>query len=296
MQVRRFSASLLLALLWPNTPGQPLRLQHFTPETLRPVGRELKLYPDYRWGFQQTAYADGLMLVRTPKALNVIDGRSLQLTHSYPFAQRDVCAVGLDGGAVVVLTGCKTAKATAHTVWRLTPAGRRALPVRGLGALAWPVSFAVGDGTWFVATRGGDVASIDLRTGAVSWHRHRRTLAKGEGFVQAAWLGNHRLGLDGTVVDVRTWRRRTLAAGALKLAASDGFVVATGNNGITVYDDALRLYRRIARGHVIDEATIHDGVVYAQVGLAWNLWNLRTGALIGIVLPDTPWLVQLLPS
>jgi hypothetical protein len=296
MQVRTFSASLLLALLWPNTPGQPLRLQHLTPRTLEPVGRQLQLYPDYRWGFQQTSYADGVMVVRTPRAFNVIDTSSMQRIHSYPFARRDVCATGLDGPAVVALVGCRSTKAATHTLWRFTPAGRRSVPVRGLGAISWPVSFALGDGTWFIAFRGGDVAAVDLRTGAVTRHEHRRTLAKGEGSVQAAWLGRHRLGLNGTVVDVRTWHRRTLAAGARNLTASDGFVVAWGSNGITVYDDALRLYRRIAPGKVIDDASIHGGVVYAQVGLAWDLWSLRSGRHLGTVLPDTPWLVRLLPS
>jgi hypothetical protein len=45
---------------------------------------------------------------------------------------------------------------------------------------------------------------------------------------------------------------------------------------------------------VIDRVGVSGGVLYAQIGLAWDLWDLRTGKHLGIVLPDTPWLVQLL--
>jgi hypothetical protein len=206
MHVRQLSASLLLALLWPNTPAQPLRLQHFTPVTMRPVGAPLKL--DYSWfnGNQSLAWANG----------------------------------------------------------------------------------------WFVARSGGTVDAIDLQTARVTSHRPRRALAKGRSVSEASWLGEHRLGLSGTVVDVRTWRKRTIALGADRLDAVGGYVIARGKNGITVFDDSLRLYRRFARGRVIDRIGLSDGVLSAQIGLAWDRWNLRTAKHLGIVLPDTPWLVQLL--
>ena len=275
-------------------PAQPLRLQHFTPVTMRPVGAPLKV--DYSWfyGYQNVASANGSLVVRLPNAIEVIDGSSLTVTQRYPFRQKDTCAVDFDGTAVVALTGCLTATSKSFTLWRLTPASRRGMRVSGLEPLSWPVSFAVGDGTWFVARGNGSVDAIDLESGHVTTHRARRTLAKGRGSVDASWLGEHRLGLNGTVVDVRTWRKRTLALGAQRLDAIDGYVIAHGTNGITVFDDSLHLYRRLAAGRVIDRVGLSDGIVYAQVGLAWDEWDLRTGRHLGIVLPDTPFLVQLL--
>jgi hypothetical protein len=293
MHVRQLSASLLLALLWPNTPAQPLRLQHFTPVTMKPVGAPLKL--DYSWfnGNQSLAWANGSFVAVVPNAIEVVDGTSLRVTHRYAFRHKGTCAVDFDGTGVVALTGCATAS-PAYTVWRLTPTSRRAIRVSGLDPLAWPVSFAVGDGQWFVARSGGTVDAIDLQTGRVTSHRPRRALAKGRSVSEASWLGEHRLGLSGTVVDVGTWRKRTIAPGAQRLDAIDGYVIAHGKNGITVFDDSLRLYRRFARGRVIDRIGLSGGVLYAQVGLAWDRWDLRTGKHLGIVLPDTPWLVQLL--
>lgn len=295
MGARQFSATLLLALLWPNTAAQPLRLQHFTPVSMRPVGPSLKI--DYSWfyGYQNYASANGSVVVRLPRAIEVIDGASLRVTQRYTFRHKGTCAVDFDGTAVVALTGCLTAKSTTLTVWRLTPTSRRAIRVAHLDPLAWPVSFAAGDGTWFVARGNGTVDAIDLETGHVTSHRPRRALAKGpRGYREASWLGEHRLALSGTVVDVRTWRKRTIALGAKRLDAIGGYVIAYGKNGITVFDDSLHLYRRLARGRVIDRIGLADGVLYAQIGLAWDLWDLRTGKHLGIVLPDTPWLVQLL--
>jgi hypothetical protein len=235
------------------------------------------------------------LVVRLPNAIEVIDEGSLKVTQRYTFRHKGTCAVDFDGTAVVALTGCLTASSKTHTVWRLTRASRSSIRVAHLAPLAWPVSLAVGDGKWFVARRDGSVDSIDLRTGHVASHRPRRTLAKGvPGYREASWLGDHRLGLNGTVVDVRTWHKRTLALGAQRLDTIDGYVIAHGMNGITVFDHSLHLYRRLAAGRVIDTVGLSDGIIYAQIGLAWDEWDLRTGRHLGIVLPDTPWLVQLL--
>lgn len=294
MGVRSFSATLLLALLWPNAPAEPLRLQHFTPLTMEPIGPSLKI--DYSWfyGYQNVASANGSLVVRLPNAIEVIDGRSLRVTQRYEFRHKGTCAVDFDGTAVVALTGCLTASSKSFTVWRLTPTSRRGIRVGQLGPLTWQVSFAVGDGSWFVARGDGTVDAVDLQTGRVTTHRPRRVLAKGRGFPHASWLGGHRLALNGTVVDVRTWRKRTLALGAQRLDALGGYVIASGTNGITVFDSSLHLYRRFAAGRVIDRVGLSGGLLYAQIGLAWDEWDLRTGRHLGIVLPDTPWLVQLL--
>jgi hypothetical protein len=294
MRVRQLSAGLLLALLWPNAPAQPLRLQHFTPVSMKPVGSPVKIDYSSFYGAQNFATANRSIVVRLPNAIDVIDEGSLRVTKRYTFRHKGTCGVDFDGTTVVALTGCLTATSKVFTVWRLTPSSRRAIAVSHLRPLTWPVSFAVGDGTWFVARADGTVDAVDLETGRVTTHRPRRTLAKGRGLLDASWLGEHRLGLNGTVIDVRTWRKRTLALGAERLDAMGGYVIAHGTNGITVFDDSLHLYRRLAAGRVIDRIGLSDGIVYAQIGLAWDLWELRTGKHLGIVLPDTPWLVQLL--
>jgi hypothetical protein len=294
MGVRSFSATLLTALLWPNAPAQPLRLQHLTPLAMKPVGSVIKIDYSWFWGFHNLSTANGSIVVRLPNALEVIDSSTLRPTERYVFRHKGTCGVDFDGSTVVALTGCLTPASKIFTVWRLSPGSRRAVSVSQLRPLAWPVSFAVGDGKWFISRGDGTVDAIDLQTGRVSIHRPRRTLAKGRGAAYASWLGEHRLGLNGTVVDVRTWRKRTLAPGASQLDAIGGYVIAHGQKGITVFDDSLRLYRRFAGGRVIDRVGLSGGVLYAQIGLAWEEWDLRTGKHLGLVLPDTPWLVQLL--
>ena len=292
---RSISATLLLALLWPNAPAQPLRLQHFTPLKLEPVGKPVKI--DYSWfyGYQNYATTTGSIVVRLPNAIEVIDRITLRPTQRYAFRHRGTCAVDFDGTTVVALTGCLTAASKHFTIWRLTPTSRQAIPVSHLDPLKWPVSFAVGDGKWFVSRAGDVVDAIDLETGRTTTHRSRRTLAKGApGYRVASWLGEHRLALNGTIVDVRTWRKRTIAPGAQRLDAIDGYVIAHGANGVTVFDDSLHLYRHLAAGRVVDTIGLSDGIVYAQIGLAWDEWDLRTGRHLGLVLPGTPWLVQLM--
>jgi len=294
VSARSFSAGLLLALLWPNAPDQAARLQHLTPLTMEPVGSALKLYPD-DYGFAPFVRSGGQFVLKTRTQVQVIDATSLRVLHTYPFKARVVCAVGLDGDTVVVLSGCRNSTSRTFRLWRIASTSRRSLPVRGLPPVSWPVSFALGDGTWFVARGNGDVDAIDLRTGNVAFHHRARLLQKaGVPYTNATWLGEHRLGLNGTVVDVRTWKRTTLALGARNLLAAEGKIVGWGTNGITVYDDDLHLYRRIARGLPVDSVGLLDGVIYAQVGLAWDLWNVRTGRHLATVLPDTPYLVRLL--
>jgi hypothetical protein len=293
MRVRQFSASLLLALLWPNTPAQPLRLQHFTPVSMKPVGSPTKIDYSRFYGEQNYATANGSIVVRLPNAIEVIDESSLRVTERYVFRHKATCGVAFDGTTVVALTGCLTATSKVFTAWRLAPGSRHAVAVSHLRPLMWPVSFAIGDGTWFIARGDGTVDAVNLETGRVTTHRPRRTLAKGRSAVVASWLGEHRLGLNGTVVDVRTWRKRTLALGAERLDAIDGYVIAHGTNGITVFDDSLHLFRRLAANRVIDRVALSGGIVYAQIGLAWDEWDLRTGRHLGLVLPETPWLLQI---
>ena len=236
------------------------------------------------------------MVIRTQSQIQVVDTATLHVVATYEFRPKATCAVDLDGPTVVVLYGCRSARSTHFVIWRIDPGSRRVIPVRGLPPVSYPVSGEVGDGHWFLARGNGDVDSIDLRTGRTVHHLGpARSLAKaGLAFTQATWLGDHRLGLNGAIVDVRTWKRRVLAPHAVALRAAEGWVFAYGTNGITVYDANLRLYRRIAAGRVVDNATIHGGVLYAQIGLVWELYDVRTGVHIDDVLPDTAWLLRLL--
>ena len=91
--------------------------------------------------------------------------------------------------------------------------------------------------------------------------------------------------------EVRDAVRSLANAGWARLASGTGSRVAKYRHD---FDDSLDLYRRFATGRVIDRVGLGGGVIYAQIGLAWDRWDLRTGRHLGIVLPDTPWLVQLL--
>jgi hypothetical protein len=115
--------------------------------------------------------------------------------------------------------------------------------------------------------------------------------------VRAQWLGDHLLGLAGTVVDVRSWHKRTLAPDATETIAGGDKVTTVGPNGVNVYTKrGLRLYRRLLRGEVIDSALLDGDVLYAQSALVWYVVDVRSGRTIARLVPDTSWSLQLLES
>lgn len=292
MQARAFSASLLLGVLI-SPYGGPVTLQHRT-AALAPVGPKLRV----SWQAYQThplTAQNGLLAVQTKDAVAVVDARTLRLVHRYPLRRGGVCGVGLDGATPVALVGCGSGRSTRFAVVRLGDRNRWLALRRPLAPLVYPVSFAFGDGRLFIARPGMAVDVVDLLTGAVTSHRPLRTLAKGEGYVRANWLGGDLLALDGTVVEVRAWHPRTLAAHASETVAGGRWLATYGPGGIAVFTRSdLRLYRRVLRGQYVDQARIVGGVLYARVGLVWHEIDVRTGRAIARLLPDDSqdlWLV-----
>jgi hypothetical protein len=291
----RFSLGLLLALLVPmGDPTGEWTLAHVSPATLETVGPQLhvRLDPDNFHAFDTRSR---LVVVRTRNALKVFDQATLHLVRSYPFRARDVCAVGLDGAAPVALVGCKSQTSRRYAVVRFDPAPVRIPVGRLIAAIRYPVSMAFGDGHAYVVHAFGAVDAIDLRSGTVTSHAPKRTLAKGEGYLKAAWLGDHLLALGGTVVDVRMWVRRTLGAHATETVAGGDRIATVGPNGVNVYAKRdLRLYRRLFRGEVIDSALLDGDVLYAQSALVWYVVDVPTGRTIARLVPDVSASLQLL--
>lgn len=296
MQVRRFSASLLLGLVFGQGPGQPVTFRHLMPLTLRPTGPALRvaLSP---YSFHPLAVGDGLLVARTANALKVFDSSTLRLVRSYPLRAKDTCAVGLDGTTPVAVVGCLEATSRDYTIIRFGATPTRLRVRQSLATIRYPVSIAFGDGHAYVVHTFGATDAIDLRSGAVVSHAPLRTLSKGEGYMRAQWLGDHLLGLAGTVVDVRTWHRRTLAPHASETIAGGDKIATVGPNGVNVYTKRdLRLYRRLLRGEVIDSALLDGNVLYAQSALVWYVLNVTTGRTLARLVPDTVWSLELLSS
>jgi hypothetical protein len=284
MQVRAFSTSLLLGLLI-SPYGGPVTLQHRT-ASLAPEGPKLRISLQ-TFDAHPLTVQNGLVVVQAADAVRVVDAQSLRVVRRYPLRRKGVCAVGVDGTTAVALVGCGSAKSSRFAIVRFG-GGNAWIPLRRrLDPLVYPVSFAFGDGKLFVARPGMVVDVLDLRTGAVSSHRPARTLAKGEGYVRASWLGGHLLALNGTVVDIRSWRRRTLAEHAVETVAGGRWLATYGPAGVAVYTrDDLTLYRRVLRGQVVDEARIVGRVLYVRVGLVWHVIDVVSGRSLARLLPD----------
>jgi hypothetical protein len=126
------------------------------------------------------------------------------------------------------------------------------VPVPGLH-VADETSLAFGDGKAFLTHPGGAIDAVDLRTGAASVHRPRRSLSKGDAIVRARWLAGRLLGVGNAVVDVRTWHARVLDPAATGLAPAGDRLVAYGPRGVGVYTRAGRvLFRALRRVSVRD--------------------------------------------
>jgi hypothetical protein len=296
MQVRRFSASLLLGMVFAPNGGQPVTFQHLAPLTLKPTGPALHVAVS-PYTFHPLAVGDGLLVARTAHGVKVYDRSTLRLVHSYRLRGKDTCAVGLDGTTAVALVGCLSQASRDYTVVRFGTTPTRVRVRQPLTAIRYPVSVAFGDGHAYVVHAFGAVDAIDLGSGSVTSHAPLRTLSKGEGYMRAQWLGDHLLGLAGTVVDVRTWRKRTLAPHASETIAGGDKIATVGPNGVNVYTKRdLRLYRRLLRGEVIDSALLDGNVLYAQSALVWYVVDVPTGRTVARLVPDTSWSLQLLES
>jgi hypothetical protein len=285
MRVRSFSAGLLLAVLTSPSYG-PGTLERLSPATMTAVGPGLKV-PWYSY-----AVAPGLdgvgprMIVRTQHSVSVVDASTLRWLVTYRLPHAAICDAGFDGSTPVVLVGC--GRFSHHyAIVRLDP--RRWVTVRSrLPTIGYPATFAYGDGKLFVARgRAYGVDVIDLRTGAVTTHHPRRSLAKGGDWQYAKWLGDHVLALNGIAVDVRTWKKTVLSAHARELVTDGSYVASYGSNGVAVFTRRdLRLYRRFLRGEIVDQACLSGGVLYARVALIWERFDVRTGRPLGRLLLD----------
>lgn len=294
MQVRRFSASLLLGMVFAPNGGRPVTFQHLAPLTLKPTGPALHVAVS-PYTFHPLAVGDGLLVARTAHGVKVYDRSTLRLVHSYRLRGKDTCAVGLDGTTPVALVGCLSQTSRNYTVVRFGTTPARVRVRQPLTAIRYPVSVAFGDGHAYVVHAFGAVDAIDLSSGAVTSHSPPRTLSKGEGYMRAEWLGNHLLGIAGNVVDVRAWHRRTLAPHASETVAGGDKLATVGPNGVNVYTKSdLRLYRRLLRGQVIDSALLDGDVLYAKSALVWYVIDVRTGRMLARLVPDTSWSLQLL--
>jgi hypothetical protein len=115
-------------------------------------------------------------------------------------------------------------------------------------------------------------------------------LAKGGNIVWTAWLGRHRLAIDGDVVDVRSWRKRLLVPGATRIAGSGDVLAAYGGKGATIVDGTSR--RHVLGDEPVSEAWVAGGYLYAAVGAATDVVDLRTGVRERVV----PGFLELLGS
>jgi hypothetical protein len=293
MEARRFSASVLIGLTL-GAPGTPSSLQLLAPGTLRTV-QALHL-PNASLGFAFARRYDTAAIVVKPVAtgqpIRLVDTRTLRVTRVIQVGDRDVCGLTFYGGTLFALAAnkpCYWPNGTFSVLRILAGRITKVAPVAGLSTVD-PTNLAFGDGNAYIARAGGEIDVVRLGTGALSVHRPRRVLAKGEGVVPTRWLGAHLLGVGPDVVDTRTWQRRLLVAGARGIASGPGVLVAYGNRGAEVIRGTQRTH--VLGAEPIVEGWVAGGYFYAAVGDATDVVDLRTGTRARIVLR----FIELLPG
>lgn len=285
MEVRRFSVSVLIGLAL-GAPGVPSSLQLLAPGTLRTV--HAVHLPNASLGFafarRYRTVAVVVKPVATGQPIRLVDTRTMTVTRVIGVGDRDVCGLAWRGRTLFALAADRPCYwPNGHfTVLRIV-AGRirRVVPVVGLSTLA-PTNLAFGDGNVYIARVGGEIDAVDLGTGRLTIHRPARVLAKGERIVATRWLGKHRLGVGPNVVDTRTWRARRLVAGAKGIAAGPGVLVAWGDRGAEVVHGTKRSH--VLGTEPIAEAWVAGDYLYAAVGAATDVVDLRTGTRVHVVL------------
>lgn len=285
MEVRRFSASVLIGLAL-GAPGAPSSLQLLAPGTLRTV--HAVHLPNASLGFalarRNHTAAVVVKPVATGQPIRLVDTRTMKVTRVLGVGDRDVCGLAWRGGTLFALAADRPCywPNGRFSVLRITRGHIRGIVwVPGLSTLA-PTNLAFGDGNAYIARVGGEIDAVDLGTGRLTVHRPARVLAKGERIVATRWLGNHRLGVGPNVVDTRTWRARRLVAGARGVAAGPGVLVAWSDRGAEVIRGTKRLH--VLGTEPIVSAWVAGDYLYAAVGDATDVVDLRTGERVGIVL------------
>jgi hypothetical protein len=290
---RRFSATVLIGLALGSPSGTRSSLQLLQPGTMRTV-RAIRLpsaFLGYAWARRFDTLAVVVKPVATGQPIRILDARTMRVRRTIEVGDRDVCGLTFRGRTLLALAADRPCYWSGghFSVLRIV-GGRivRVAPVAGLSTAA-PTNLAFGDGNAYVTQPGGTIETISLRTGALTVHRPRRTLAKGERIEWTTWIGRHRLAVGGNVVDVRTWRKRPLAPGVTRIAGSGGVLVGFGARGATVVRGSVR--RHVLGDEPVNEAWVAGGLLYAAVGVATDVVDLRTGVRVRVV----PRYLELLP-
>ena len=293
------AATVLIGLaLGVHGVGAPSLLERLTPGTLQPETKPA-LLPNSRFGYAYARREGTIALVVKPVAtgqpIRILDASTLRVRHVISVGDRDVCGLTFRATTLVALAGnhlpCGT-PGESYSLLRIDTARGRIrgiVSLRRLGSV-FPTNLAFGDGFAFVTRPGGDVDSINLKTASVVSHRPRRSLAKGDEIVEAHWLGRDLLAAGSTVVNVRTWQRRALAAGAAGVTAGRDDVVVYGADGIVDYTTSFhRRYSARAEDDVL-QAWISGRTLYAQVGSWIDVIDLAGGKLVRTVDDPSPFL------
>jgi hypothetical protein len=289
---RRFSATVLLGLVLGY--NGPSHLQRLDPGTLAPRGPALHLsggLTGYAWARRDSTIALELRGPGMGNPIKIVDAQTLGLKGSIAVGPRDVCGLTFRGPWLVALVADDACFFTGarEEILKIDVAHRRIVSTTSVARTVraiFPSNLAFGDGYAF-ATDASGVTSIDLRTGAVAHHAPRRALAKGN-FVAARWLGGHLLGDGARLVDVRTWRSRTLLPGARSLVPAGSEIVAIGSNGAAVFTRSGRLVRRILAGEDTTYAWVVGSRLYALVGFSTDVVDLQTGRRVRAVAASKP--------
>jgi hypothetical protein len=282
---RRFSATVLIGLALGTPAGGRSSLQVLRPGTMRTV-RALRLpsaFLGYAWARRLGTLAVVVKPVATGQPIRIVDARSLRVRRTIQVGDRDVCGLAFRGRTLLALAADRPCYWSGGHFSVLRIVGGRIVrvePVAGLSTAA-PTNLAFGDGNAYVTQPGGTIEAVSLRTGALTVHRPGRTLAKGGRIEWTVWLGRHRLGVGGNVVDVRTWRERPLAAGVTRVVGAGGVLVGFGGHGATIVRGASQ--RHVLGDEPVSEARVAGGYLYAMVGAATDVVDLRTGVRIRVV-------------
>jgi hypothetical protein len=290
-------ASTLLALDF-GAYGNGTRLARVDPATLRGEGSALRL-PNallgYAWARRGRTLALVVKPVATGQPIRIIDVKTLRVRRTIEVGDRDVCGLTFQGRTLVALTADRPCYRPGgrFAILRVDPARRapmRIVSVPGIHT-AFPTNLAFGDGDAFVAHAGGGVNAIDLRTGVTTPHWPRRQLAKGEGIVWTRWLGRHLLGVGSRLVDVRTWHARVLVPGARGLTAAGPDIVAYGPAGASIFTRAWRLRLNVLRGEDVGDARVVGRYLYATIGEATDVVDLRAGRDVRVIPHSDAWVL-----
>jgi hypothetical protein len=294
-------ATGLIALLGSAAPGGNSTLEHVAPATLEARAGSVRL-PDSSlgsaWARQGSTLAFVVKPVATGQPIRIADVDTLRTRKVVPVGDRDVCGLTFDHGDLIALTAdrpCYWKGGHFNVIrydsrrWRV----RQRLPLPTIRTV-FPTNLAFGDGKAFVARAGAGLDAIDLRTGIVTRHHPRRSLAKGEGIVWTRWLGAHLVATGAAVVDTRTWRSRILDPTARGVAPAGGNLVAYGPRGAKVFTRSGRYrysvlmdidlgvvhvagrYLYAAEGssilaHVVDLRTRRETPTGAGANVVWSL-------------------------